>query len=501
MTQYKTLLTTIAIIVLIALGWYLGETSQQVSPNPGQSTLQSESSMPRFTVGGWELSIATEPSTPMVGENTLVLELRDADGNPATGTTIRAYAEMPSMGAMPSMRAPTGQLLETTPGHYEGTMDLSMRGEWPLTVQIENHPVLGDRRLKFDLATDRPGLSIASGGTRVGGRATASDDDEQVFSIDNRRRQLIGLKTGVATHRHLVKDIRAVGQVTYDERRLSQVTLKYDGYIGDLKANYVGAKVLQGQVLLTVYSPELLAAQREYLETRKRRGNKSSSDPLMAAARQRLALWDMTETEIESLERRGKALDYVPIHASHAGTVIERHIADGSGARAGHPVLTIADLSRVWVEADVYEGDLALLTTGSNATIALPYLPGQTRTAQIEYIYPYLQAKTRTGKVRMTLDNAAGDLKPDMYAEVTLEVDLGHRLSVPEEAVLVAGGSRVVFVDLGEGRLKPVYVTTGHTTRGMIEIRQGLELGDRIVTSGNFLVAAEARLRLGIQQW
>ena len=184
-----------------------------------------------------------------------------------------------------------------------------------------------------------------------------------------------------------------------------------------------------------------------------RRGNKSSSDPLMAAARQRLALWDMTETEIESLERRGKALDYVTIHASHAGTVIERHIADGSGARAGHPVLTIADLSRVWVEADVYEGDLALLTTGSNATIALPYFPGQTRTAQIEYIYPYLQAKTRTGKVRMTLDNAAGDLKPDMYAEVTLEVDLGHRLSVPEEAVLVAGGSRVVFVDLGEGRL------------------------------------------------
>ena len=199
-------------------------------------------SMPRYRAGGWEVTVVTDPATPRVGENRLVVELKDASGKPASGVQIDAYAEMPAMGAMSAMRAPAG-LEETAPGRYEGTLNLSMRGEWPLTLEIKD-PERGDQRLQFDLATDRESLTIAAGGTLVGGAAMAPDDANTI-TIDNRRRQMIGVQTGKATHRDLVKSIRAVGEVTYDERLLSNVTLKFDGYIGDLKADYVGAEYVE----------------------------------------------------------------------------------------------------------------------------------------------------------------------------------------------------------------------------------------------------------------
>ena len=289
--------------------------------------------------------------------------------------------------------------------------------------------------------------------------------------------------------------------MTYDERLLSQVTLKFDGYVGDLVADYVGAPITEGQVLFTIYSPELVSAQQEYLETRNRRSDRGADDTLLRAARQRLQLWDMSAEDIRTLEQRGVPQDYVAIRAPRTGTLIDRHIADGSAARTGQTLLSIADLSRVWIEADVYEADLELVTVGTPVTVKLPYLPEQAFTAIVEYVYPFLQGNTRTGRVRLTLDNAEGALKPEMYAELSLHAPLGHRLSVPEEAVVVAGKSRVVFVDLGGGRLRPSIIQTGRRADGYVEVLDGLALGDRVVTSGNFLVAAEARLKAGIDQW
>lgn len=452
--------------------------------------------MPRYRAGRFEIGVKTEPETPRVGDNRLIVEVRDADGKPVSAS-INAYAEMPAMGAMPAMRAPA-DLRETTAGRYEGSMDLSMRGEWPLTVEIKD-PSGVDNRLQFDLATDRKGLMIAAGATPLGG--VAKPDDENVITIDNRRRQMIGLKTGQATHRDLVKSFRAVGQVTYDERLLSHITLKFDGFIGDLKADYVGAEITRDQVLFTVYGPELLAAQQEYLDIRKRRATSGENSSLLRAARQRLALWDMSDGEINALEQRGEPQDYVAIHAPRSGTLIERKIADGSAAKIGQRLLTIADLSRVWIEAEVFEADLELVEVGMDASVILPYLPGRRYTAKVEYVYPYLEGQSRTGRIRLSLDNPNGELKPDMYAEVSLMAALGHRLSVPEEAVIFAGDSRVVFVDLGAGRLKPVRIETGRSARGFIEVLDGLSLGDTVVTSGNFLIAAETRLRTGIDQW
>lgn len=459
----------------------------------------ADSGMPRYRAGDVEIAIDIDPGTARVGNNALMIELRDADGQPIEDVDIEAFAQMPAMGAMPAMRAPA-DLKPMGPGRYEGSVDLTMRGEWPLTVEIKD-PMRGDKRLQFDLATDREGLAIAAGASPVGGMASgmASDDDGNTITIDNRRRQMIGLETGEATHRDLVKSIRAVGEVTFDERLLSNITLKFDGYIGDLKADYVGTEVTRNQVLFTVYSPELLSAQQEYLETLQRRA--SAQNGLVRAARQRLALWDMSDAEIRALEERGAPQDYVAIYAPRSGTLIERNIADGSAAKMGQTLLTIADLSRIWIEAEVFEADLELVSVGMNADVTLPYLPGRTYPATIEYVYPYLHGQSRTGRVRLSLENPEGELKPDMYAEVSLLADLGHRLSVPEEAVIVAGKSRVVFVDLGAGRLKPVRIQTGRTAQGFIEVLDGLSLGDTVVTSGNFLIAAETRLKTGIDQW
>lgn len=469
--------------------------------SPGESeapTATVTDNMPRYRAGRFEIGVMTDPKTPRVGDNRLIVEVRDTEGNPVS-TDIDAYAEMPAMGAMPAMRAPA-DLKPMGSGRFEGSMDLTMRGEWPLTVEIKD-PARGDKRLQFDLATDREGLTIAAGATPVGGMAgeMASEDEGNAITIDNRRRQMIGLEIGEATHRDLVKSIRAVGEVTFDERLLSNITLKFDGYIGDLRADYVGAAVTRDQVLFTVYSPELLSAQRDYLETLKRRSDAQTG--LVRAARQRLALWDMSDGEIRALEERGAPKDYVAIYAPRSGTLIERNIADGSAARMGQTLLTIADLSRVWIEAEVFEADLELVHVGMDASVILPYLPGRRYAAKVEYVYPYLEGQSRTGRIRLSLDNPDGELKPDMYAQVSLMADLGHRLSVPEEAVIVAGMSRVVFVDLGAGRLKPVRIRTGRTAQGFIEVLDGLSLGDSVVTSGNFLIAAETRLKTGIDQW
>lgn len=447
-----------------------------------------------YEADGISVGLAVVPTTPKVGENRLIVELTNAEGEPITDVAIDAYAEMPAMGAMPAMRAPA-DLEQVGPGRFEGVMDLSMRGEWPLTLEIEN-PRGADHRLQFNLATDREGLSLAAGATPGGGPGTEAVEGP-VITVDSRRRQMIGVETGLADIRDLVRSIRAVGEVTYDERLLSQVVLKFDGYIGELFADYVGANVEQGDALFTVYSPELLAAQQEYLEIL-RRGSKGS---LLEAVRQRLLLWDMSPEAIEALEETGSPEPYIAIKSPRTGTVIELNIADGSAAPIGIPLIKIADLSQVWVDAQVYEADLSVLNEGMPAKVVLPYLPDQRYTTEVEYIYPFLAEKSRTGRVRMTLDNELGDLKPHMYAEVLLEVKLDDRLSVPEEAVLVAGTSRVVFRDLGQGRLQPVKIKTGRRAQGYVEVLEGLSPGDTVVTSGNFLIAAETRLKTSIEQW
>ena len=466
-----------------------------------------DDSLAWFESGSFEVGVVTIPGTPHVGGNDLIVKVRLANGEPAINVEVSAYAEMSAMGAMQAMRAPA-DLVATGAGQFEGAVDLRMRGAWPLTVSITD-AVHGNAEMTFDLATDRPGLRISTGGRAIGPttalRSTLPPASVGVqagtITVDSRRRQLIGLETEPVTHHDLVKTVRAIGNVTYDERLLTKISLKYDAWIGELEANYVGAPVTRGQRLFSIYSPELLAAQQEYLEARKRLSRRNSDDSLIIAARQRLKLWDLSDSEISALEDRGTPREYVPIYSPVHGTVVAKHIDSGSAAKTGQTLLRIADLREVWIEAEIYEAELDLIHEGMNATISLSYLPNRTFASVVDYVYPYLDKASRTGRVRLTLDNADGALKPDMYAEVILKADIGHRLAVPEDAVLFAGESRVVFVDLGGGQLRPVRIKTGQHAGGMIEVMEGLSLGDVIVTSGNFLIAAETKLKAWIDQW
>lgn len=497
----KLALASVIAIGLSVLVWIT------VSNLHGDGAELRDESLAWFRSGAFEVGVATVPDIPRVGENDLIVKVRLADGNPASNVEVSAYAEMPAMGAMQAMRAPADLVL-THDGLFIGAVDLRMRGAWPLTVSIMD-ATHGSTQMSLNLATDRPGLRIDTGGTPLAATALqqaasasrVGESQDGTITVDSRRRQLIGLETATVRHHDLVKLVRAIGRVTYDERRLTKVTLKYDAWIGELDADFVGANVTRGQRLFTIYSPELLAAQQEYLEARKRLARRDSNDSLLNAASQRLSLWDLSDREIAALGERGVPSKYVPIFSSAAGTVVAKHIDSGSAAKKGETLLRIADLSQVWVEAELYEAEFDLVREGMNATVSLPFLPGRSLNAVVDYVYPYLDKTTRTGRVRLTLDNADGSLKPDMYAEVTVATKIGQRLAVPEVAVLFAGDSRVVFVDLGGGQLRPVRIKTGQRAQGMIEVTEGLNLGDVIVTSGNFLIAAETRLKAGIDQW
>ena len=325
--------------------------------------------------------------------------------------------------------------------------------------------------------------------------------------LDEGRRQRIGVTTARVELRSLAVPVRAVGQVTYDQTRLTDVTLKVGGSIGELYADRLGQPVKQGEPLFTLYSPELFAAQQEYLEARERQrmarmvGSSASADYLVEARRQRLRLWDLGPDQIERLEESRAPLERVPILAPASGHVIEKNVIAGAAVEPGTTLFRIAGLDRVWVEAEVYESELALLAAGDPATVTLPYLPGRSFGGRIAFIYPWLDGATRTGRVRIELGNPGLVLKPEMYAEVAFECALGDRLAVPEEAILYAGDGRYVFLDLGQGRLRPQAVTLGQRAGEWVEILDGLASGDVVVTSGNFLIAAEARLKLALDHW
>ena len=203
----------------------------------------------------------------------------------------------------------------------------------------------------------------------------------------------------------------------------------------------------------------------------------------------------------EELERRGKPLQYVPILSPATGTVIAKTVVKGSSLEAGKTAYRIADLSSVWIEADLYESDIPLVTTGHNVDISLSYRPDWDTQGQVSYIYPYLNAKTRTGRIRIDVPNDDGVLKPDMYAHVQIKIPLGERLVVPEEAILYAGPTNVVFLDRGEGRIQPRRIKVGLTAGDFVEVLEGLKAGDEVVTSGNFLIASESKLKSGIDKW
>lgn len=336
---------------------------------------------------------------------------------------------------------------------------------------------------------------------------TREEVETGVFTVDAKRRQLIGVRTASVERRPLEIHVRAVGKVVYDETRLSDVSVKYRGWIGSLSANSMGQEVRKGETLFTLYSPELYSAQEEYLAALASQSAAAGTsvparaDYLVNAARERLRLWDLHDWQIDQVAEKGSPLEQMPVVSPVSGVVIEKGVVEGAAVEPGMKLYRIAGLETVWVEAEVYESELPLVSVGQEAEVILPYIPGKRFRGKVSFVYPYLGDQTRTGRFRIELANPVLELRPDMYADVELEIDRGERLVVPVEAVLHAGPRRLVFVDLGKGRLKPEEIEIGAKSGDFYEVLAGLEEGDVVVASGNFLIAAESRLKSAVEQW
>jgi Cu(I)/Ag(I) efflux system membrane fusion protein len=332
---------------------------------------------------------------------------------------------------------------------------------------------------------------------------TYDELESGVVRVDEARRERIGVKTAKVGRAPMSIAIRAIGRLTFDETRLHDVTLRVSGWITRLRVNSTGQPVRRGETLLMLYSPDLYAAQQEYLLAREshQAAKEGRADYLLAAAEKKLSLWGMAPAQIQALARSGRASEEVPIPAPASGFVIEKNVVEGAAVEPGQRLFRIASLDKVWVEAQVYELDVSQVRKGQTALVTLPYQPGDSLQGTVAYVYPYLDPTSRTGKVRIEIKNKELAFKPDMYANVEIRVDLGPRLQIPTDAVIYTGPRRLVFVDLGEGRFRPQEVTLGARSGEAVEVRAGLRPGDVIVTSGNFLIAAESRIRSAAKLW
>lgn len=327
------------------------------------------------------------------------------------------------------------------------------------------------------------------------------------ISVPPERQQAIGVQLGKVEVRDLTKTIRAVGRVTFDETLLHQVHAKFEGYVEDLYVDYTGKPVRKGQPLLSIYSPDLLATQQEYLlAVRARQQFRGSSNAdlsrggtdLYESARQRLLLWDISPADLDRLEKTGRPRKALTLYSPVSGFVIVKNAVQGARVMPSDTLFEIAGLQRVWAVADVYESETPFVSVGSSARMSLSYLPGRTWTGKVTFIAPVLDEKTRTVKVRLEFANADGVLKPEMYSEVLLERPLGPVVAVPESAVLTTGTRSIVFVVRGGSQFEPREVKLGAKVDSYYEIREGLAGGEDVVTQANFLVDSESRLKAAL---
>lgn len=304
--------------------------------------------------------------------------------------------------------------------------------------------------------------------------------------------QNIGIRVEPVTSGPLTKTIRTVGIVDYDEENVRDVNTKVSGWIEDLYVKSMGARVEKGEPLFSIYSPELYSAQQDYLIARR-----SGNATLAEAARTRLQYLDVGPEQIDDLAKRGVPAKTIKVSSPFTGVVTMKHANEGMKIDPGMQTYRIADLSKVWVMATVYEHQLPYLEQGQRATMTLEYLPGEPLEGTVAYIYPYLDKKTREAQIRLEFDNPNGMLKPGMFASVELHNQLAAEATlVPRSAIIDSGTAKVAFVSLGNGRFSPRKVTTGLSTDGgMIQVLSGLQEGESVVTSGQFLLDSEANMR------
>ncbi len=325
-------------------------------------------------------------------------------------------------------------------------------------------------------------------------------------AITPEKQQLIGIRTEPARMIDLEQTIKTVGRVTADETRLHHIHSKFEGYIEHTFANFVGQYVKKGDPLFSIYSPELLATQKEFLLALKMRDESpgleaqmvSSGTNLVESARQRLQLWDVSDGEITQIEKTRQPIKALMFYSPYSGFVTAKMASHGVKVSPNDALYDITDLSAVWIIADVYEDSLALVHEGQPAEVSLTYVPGRKLRGRVSYIFPMLDEKTRTAKIRLEFPNPGNLLKPEMYADVEIKGNFGKGLVIPENAVISTGERMIVFVAMGQNQFVPREITIGLKVKGLYEVQEGLDAGDRVVIEANFMLDSESKLQAAI---
>jgi RND family efflux transporter MFP subunit len=383
-------------------------------------------------------------------------------------------------------------------------------GRWyakPAAAATERKPLYWVDAMNPSHKSDQPG--IAPDGMKL--LPVYADEAKKTTSqppgtveIPPEKQQLMGVAYGAAEYESATGSIRAAARVTLDETKIAKVQTKLEGWIDQVFVNFTGKLVQKGDPLLTIYSPEAVATQQEYLLAAKAQGLMQdnpvheilgSTENLVAAAKKRLELWDISDAQIEEISRTGQTLKNLTLYSPISGFVMERNAFPSQRVTPDTVLYTVADLSTVWVIADVFEYEAVNIRLNQPATLTLTYLPGRTFHGRVSYVLPQVDPATRTLKVRIEVANPGYALKPDMYGEVEFQTGGARKLVVPQSAVLNSGDHQTVFVDRGNGYFEPRAVRIGEQMDGRIEILSGLKAGERIVVSGNFLMDSESRLK------
>ncbi len=322
--------------------------------------------------------------------------------------------------------------------------------------------------------------------------------------ISSAKQQLIGVRTDTVRREPLKRTIRAVAQVQIDETKIARIHMKIAGWVEEVYVDFIGKLVRKDQPLFSLYSPDLVATQQEYLIARRAEKDLASApfqevsrgaETLLQAARQRLRLWDMSDEQIRQLDETGEVSRTTTMYSPIDGFVMKREVFDRTYITPETELYEIADFSTVWVNAEIYEYEVPYVKVGQSAQMTLSYSPGKTYTGNVVYIYPTVDPMTRTVKVRLQFPNPEFAFKPDMFADVQLNIAYGTQMVVPQEAVLDSGNEQIVFVAMGDGYFEPRKVQLGPRLEDRVVVLSGLKPGETIVTSGNFLIDSESRLK------
>lgn len=374
-------------------------------------------------------------------------------------------------------------------------------------------PRAGTEKADGGAASDAGALADAAASAEAGAAPASGIDTDAIQPVPGLvpielaldRVQLIGVRTAPAVRRPLISELRTVGFVAADESKVARVHTRFSGWIRELVASTTGQKVKRGQVLATLFNLDLLPAQQEFLSARSWAAppNAGATDqllrPLAQDARARLELLGMSEAEIVQIEKTGQPVRNIAVHAPISGHVTAKAAVRGAFVQPGTQLFEIADLSKIWVLADVYEYEVGRVAVGQSASVEFVAYPKQRFTGSVEFIYPTLNPTTRTLRVRIVLENQELKLLPGMYGDVFLQVSPAEGLIIPAEALVDTGEDQYVFVALGGGRFEPRAVRVGERADREIQILSGLHAGEQVVTTGNFLLDSESRLRSAIE--